>query len=103
MVDGISAINGVDSTLNNLIVGPYLNTSTDNGISGSVQAKLKTFGIDPSSIKTEDQAKTAILEAQNSILAEVAKADKKNVDIEDTAEVSQSYDKRAEILRSLNK
>jgi len=100
MVEGINSLDSINSSLNNLLSGGS-NTAQNDNISGSLQGDISTLGIGLSLMKTEIGAKVAIIKAKNEVMNEVLKLGE-NSDIEDTAQISQSYHNRAAVLRNIN-
>ena len=99
MVEGINSLNNINSSLNNLLSGGSSVSPSDN-IAGILQGELtSTIGIDLAMLKVEMEAKVAVINAQNAVLE--AAINIGNTDIQDTAQISQSYHNRAAVLNSM--
>ena len=101
MVEGINSLESVSLSMNSFMPGSP--SVPENGnISGHLQAEMKNLGIDVTVIKSEIEAKAAIIKAQNEIMQEAINLGSDNsADIQDTAEISQSYTNHAAVMKSI--
>ena len=99
MVEGINSLSNINSSLNNLLSGGSSPSPSDN-IAGILEGELSsTIGINLALLKVEMEAKVAVINAQNAVLE--AAINIGNTDIQDTAQISQSYHNRAAVLNSI--